>query len=112
MVLHPFAKTGDLVSVHIGEDSKRVFSILVPLFLGHPVCASLGVLVLCQKHLFLLCDTHPGPGDSDSLLGLIAGKKNPGRILAATLPLLRWVSLPITDPIATLFIYLRCMKNL
>lgn len=40
----PFAKTGGLVSVHTGENSKRVFfSILVPLFLGRPVCASLWV---------------------------------------------------------------------
>lgn len=35
----------DLVSVHIGENSKRVFCIPAPLFLGHTVCAiSVGVI--------------------------------------------------------------------
>lgn len=54
----PFAETGDLVSVHIRENSKRVFSILISLFLGQPVCASVGVINFMSE-AFIPAVQHP-----------------------------------------------------
>lgn len=50
------------MSVHIGENSKRVFSTPVPLFLGHTVCAiSVGVISFVSD-AFIPAVRHPSRG--------------------------------------------------
>lgn len=86
-----------LTSVRIGENSRRVFLPGPVVSRPYSVCSLWVWLVLCQMHFFPLCDTHVGP----------TAAKHPARIPAATPSSLIWVSLPVTDPIATLFIYLK-----